>query len=101
MANIRTRFLPGENGRFALHRTNDVEPVLDRIKAKRDQRAWDTADGSLRHVGTVDIVLLEALCIEQGKVLADFYRDQGFQDRMLILYFQRYPKFRVAPGRNL
>ena len=99
---IKSRFLPGENkGDFVLHRQQDVEPLLNNIRAKRDAEAWDTADGSMRHVGSGSYVLLESLCIEHGKTLADFFRDPEFEDKMLRLYFERYSDFKVHPGRNL
>lgn len=93
-------FIP-DSGDLIVHRTNDVEPILAHVKAKQDQGAWDTKDGSMRHVGTVDYVLLEALCLKHGVTLSRFLRESDVEDRMLRLYFQEYSKFRVAPGSNL
>jgi hypothetical protein len=90
-----------QDGDLIVARENDVEPILQNIKAKQDARAWDTADGSMRHVGTVDYVLLEALCNKHGVTLRRFLNDDEVQDRMLKLYFEEFTAFKVHPGRNL
>ena len=84
-----------------VHRQSDVEPVLDRIKAIQDDRAWDSKDGSLRQVGKVVSHLFVELCHKHGVTWNQVMRDDDLQEKMLIRYFAEYPAFKVAPGRNL
>lgn len=101
MSGIRNNFVL-QDGDLIVHRTNpDVEPTLRYIKGKRDAGAWDTKDGSMRHVGTVDTVLMEAMLLQHGVTLRQFYMDETLQDKFMVMYFAEYPAFKVHPGRNL
>lgn len=91
----------GQDGDLIVHRTNDVEPILRHVHAKQSEGAWDTPSGDMRHVGVVDWVLLEALCLKHGVTLRRFLADADVEDRMLKLYFAEYTLFKVHPGRNL
>lgn len=84
-----------------VHRQNNVEPTLDRVRAKREAEAWDNSDGSMRHVGTVDKVLFNQMLNDAGVTWAQFMRDDDLQERMLVRYFAEHPAFKIAPGRNL
>ena len=100
MTALKTDFVL-QDGDLIVARQNDVEPILNRVKAKQDAGAWDTKDGSMRHVGEVDWVLLEALCNRHGVTLRRFMLDEEVQDKMLRLYFAEFPVFKVHPGNNL
>lgn len=90
-----------QDGDLIVHRTVDVEPVLNRIKSIQDDRAWDTKDGSMRQVGKVVKALFVEMLQTYGVTWAQVMRDPDLEERMLIAYFAKYPAFKVAPGRNL
>lgn len=90
-----------QDGALIAHRQNDVEPVLASIKQKQDARAWDNADGSVRHVARVDKVLFNDLCNRRGVTWNQAMLDEDLFDSLMLQYLAEYPAFKVAPGRNL
>lgn len=61
--------LTATDDQLVIDRTQDVEPILDDVKARRD--AGLVGSGDMRHVCRVPTVVLEAACNEAGVDMSD------------------------------
>jgi len=61
--------LTASDDALIIGRTQDVEPIIDDVKARRDGGL--VGSGDMRHVCRVPTVLLEAACNEAGVDMSD------------------------------
>ena len=63
------------------HRSADVEPVLEEVKALRSMGA--TGGSEFRHAARVDRVVIEQYCTTAGSTFSEFMGNQEHIRRML------------------
>lgn len=96
MGDVRTLGLI-EDEKLVIHRTQDVEPILERTKALHNEGAFWSQDKEYVHAASIPNVIVEAYCNQHGITFAEWMDNEEHQRRMLN--DPSLAHFRVWKGR--
>jgi hypothetical protein len=86
-----------EDDKLIFASTQDIEPLLNDIKAIKDITNGKSDSGDMYHVGTIPAIIVEKYCNEVGISFHDFIIDNTHIKR--IVNDPDFARFRVWEGK--